>query len=228
MALWNHQPLTEYCYGTVKSSVIYRKWLLAAQQMFGNNCVQVEMQTSISLHVCAGPSCSIECPWSPSLSPHLLLLWLIVQRVSCILMWMGGLFIWIQKQIVVVRVACSCVLERSKFCTLGQGVWQLILNAGNPLEGNPVTLRYFMRAGLSLFCAVPRVFWSLLPCIPSLSALLRPLGPRVVPPGLRGLCPAGWACPLRGGPAPQAFPFHPPASLLRPAQGLSRFLCARN
>lgn len=56
MALWNHQALIEYCYGAVKSSVIYRKWLLAAQQMFRNNCMQVkQMQTYISLHVCAGP-----------------------------------------------------------------------------------------------------------------------------------------------------------------------------
>lgn len=112
-------------------------------------------------------------------------------------MWMGGLSIWIQKQIVVARVACSCVLERSKFCTLGQGVWQLILNAGNPLEGNPVTLRYFMGAGLSLFCAVPRVFSSLLPCIPSLPAVLRLLGPRVVPPGCA-------ACARQGEPARSA------------------------
>lgn len=36
-------------------------------------------------------------------------------------MWIGGLFIWIQKQIVVVRVACSCVLERSKILQIGYG-----------------------------------------------------------------------------------------------------------
>lgn len=62
-------------------------------------------------------------------------------------------------------------------------MWQLILNAGSPLEGNQITLGYFVRACLSLLCAVPHVSWSLFTHIPSLTTLLCSLNPLLIPLG---------------------------------------------
>ena len=87
------------------------------------------------------------------LSPRCLLLRLILQRDLWLPMWVGGFFVGIKKRIGAVSVACVCVLDRSLVCW-ARRVWQLILNAGGPLERNQIVLRYFMLASPSLFCAV--------------------------------------------------------------------------
>lgn len=84
---------------------------------------------------------------------------------------------------------------------------QLILNAGSPLEGNQITLRYFILVSPFLFCAVLCVFCSLLTCIPSLSVFLRSFSRLFI------LHPdwstrAGQGEPARPAAAPQASPFH--------------------
>lgn len=150
------------------------------------------MQTYIPLHIV----CSTE---SHCLSPHLILFWLNCSEsfVDSDVGW------WMQKQIVAVPVACGCVLERTKFCTLGYG----------QLEGNGIALRCFMRAGLCLLCAVPCVFWSLLRVFCSLltrvfsdPCSLLPALLRAEPPALRGCC-ALPICRLSPAPCPRAFPF---------------------